>query len=351
MRGSAGGGGRDRPAGSWRHRPGGLWQPGGVQNPPPGPPTLARRHWWAISADPELPPIGAGRAYAEVLFAYLAFFSVGIIAAGLLLGGRSKDLPNTGSWGVYMTSAVQTVTQIGLAVAVVLLLASRRGVSPAALGLRVPRRPNGTFAAGQTVRIVAWVFLAIILGDILNALLQSGGYPQSTPNAPELIFSAFDAAQAGIIEELVVLAFVVVTLRQARRPWWEVTVVALVLRGAYHIYYGPGVVGILLWAALMYWIYLRFRQVVPMMATHAVYDATLFIGQRFHLVVGIGLLAVIGIFIAAGVSWLAERDSAPSTPIAAGPAPGWYPDPAGYNCWRWWDGRTWTHHVSHHQNA
>jgi hypothetical protein len=329
-----------------------------VQIPPPGPtaPEPAagrRRRWWAISADPDLDAISPGRAYAEVLFVYLCFFAVGIIAAALLLGGRSKDFPQDGSWGTYMASAVQMIADMGLAVAVVLLLASRRGVSPQALGLRVPRRPDGRFAAGQSVRIVAWVFLAIIVGDVPNALLQSGSLPKPTTNAPELIFSLFNAAQAGVIEELVVLAFVVVTLRQARRPWWEVTVVALVLRAAYHIYYGPGVVGIILWALLMYWIYLRFRQVVPMILTHAVYDGTLFVGQRFRAAVVVGVLLVLAIWITAGITWLVERNAPspgrpPALPLPLMVAAGWYPDPGGQNCWRWWDGRQWTWHVSHH---
>jgi hypothetical protein len=351
-----------------------------------------RDRWWSAAPEPALPAIGASRAYAEVLFAYLAFFAVGIVAAALLLAGRKQDLPDQGSWGVYSVSALQDFASIGLAVAVVLLLAARRGVSRQALGLVWPRRADGGTAKGVFVRVVAWCLLAILIGDVFNALLQSGGYPLPHANTPELLFATIDSLQAGVIEELVVLAFVVVTLRQARRPWWEVTVVALVLRGAYHIYYGPGVVGIVIWAALMYWIFLRFRLLVPMMLAHAVYDTTVFWGARFPAVLAVGLFLVVpAVWIAAVSSWLAERsdrrarrqwaawtagsgpawtagpgpawtaggDRAPELGSAwaaepapvretSGPPPGWHPDPAGYNRWRWWDGRSWTHHVSHH---
>lgn len=40
--------------------------------------------------------------------------------------------------------------------------------------------------------------------------------------------------------------------------------------------------------------------------------------------------------------------SAPAVPAAPAPAPppGWHPDPAGRHDHRWWDGTTWTDHVS-----
>ena len=133
----------------------------------------------------------------------------------------------------------------------------------------MPRRRDGRFAAGQATRILAWAIFAQVLGGIINAALQTGHLPTSQPNAAELIFAVADSIQAGVVEELVVLAFVVVTLRQAGRGWWEITLVALVLRGSYHIYYGPGVVGILVWAALFYWIYLRFRSLILLMICHA----------------------------------------------------------------------------------
>src|SRR5579863_2675774 len=89
----------------------------------PTPRTGARdRRWWSIAPDPVLPPIGARRAYVEVLGVYLMFFAAPILAAGLVLGNRSQDLRDTGSWGVYMTGALSVLSYIGLAAVVVLLL-------------------------------------------------------------------------------------------------------------------------------------------------------------------------------------------------------------------------------------
>jgi hypothetical protein len=279
-----------------------------------------------------------------------------VVGAALLLAGRYQNLLEHASWALYAAQVVDVVAQVGLAVAVVVLLGARRGVTPAVLGVRVPRRPDGRPAVSQTVRIVAWALVALIVGGVVNAHLQSGHLPTGSASAPELVFGIFASVQAGVVEELVVLAFVVVTLRQARRPWWEITLVALVLRGSYHIYYGPGVLGILVWAALYYWTYLRFRQVVPLMVCHTIWDSVGFLSQRWPGVAFVAVLAVLAVWIAAPILWLVERSerrtAAPAAwgygapPLAAWPPPGWHPDPGGENRWRWWDGRAWTEHVS-----
>jgi hypothetical protein len=297
---------------------------------------------------PPLPPISARRAYTEVLLVFAGFFLAGVVSAGILLGGRYRNPLTNGSWSDYAPAFVDSLAQTGLAIAVVLLLSSRRGVTPGVLGLRLPRRDDGHFAAGQATRILAWAIFAEVLGGIINGLLQTGHLPTSRPNAPELIFAMGTSIQAGIVEELVVLAFAVVTLRQAGRPLWEVTVVVLVLRGSYHIYYGPGVLGILVWAALFYWIYLRTGNIIILMVSHAGWDVVGFLSQRWPGVAGVGVLLAVAIWIAAPITWLVERNN--TGPLQWSPTglppPGWQPDPSGRYRWRWWDGQRWTEHVS-----
>ncbi|HMC40834.1 MAG TPA: CPBP family intramembrane glutamic endopeptidase, partial [Acidimicrobiales bacterium] len=236
------------------------------------------KRWWAPGADPDVPRIGVRRAVVEVTLVYLAFFAAGVVAAGLIVGGHSHDFPTDGSWGVYMTETVSVLSEMGLAVAVVILLAGRRGVSPAALGLSVPRLPDGRVAVSAMIRMAAWCFVAIGVGLTVTGLLETGHLPKGHTSAPLLIIDAVHSVDAGVVEELVVLAFVVVTLRQAGLSWAVVTPAALVLRAAYHIYYGPGVVGILIWAALFFWIYLRFRTIVPLIICHAYWDIIVSLG-------------------------------------------------------------------------
>ncbi len=203
----------------------------------------------------------------------------------------------------------------------------RRGVTPGRSASSCRAGTTATWPAGQATRILAWAIFAEVLGGVINAALQTGHYPTSQPNAPELIFAMAASIQAGVVEELVVLAFAVVTLRQAGRPLWEVTIVVLVLRGSYHIYYGPGVLGILVWAALFYWIYLRTGNVLVLMVGHAGWDAVGFLSQRWPGVAGVGVLFAIAIWIAAPITWLVERNRprrpgpvAPGRPGAVSPA-------------------------------
>jgi hypothetical protein len=135
----------------------------------------------------------------------------------------------------------------------------------------------------------------------------------------------------------------------------------VVLRGSYHIYYGPGVVGILVWAALFYWIYLRTRSLLLLMLCHAAWDTVGFLSQRWPAVAGVAIVGAVAIWIAAPITWLTARNAVGPggeryrREIGFGPAPGpaaamappsWQPDPAGTHRWRWWDGQRWTSHVS-----
>ncbi len=307
----------------------------------------APRHWWSPLPFPPLPPISARRAYTEVVLVFAAFFLAGIVGAGLLLADRYHNLLQNGSWSDYGPEFVSVLAQIGLALAVVLLLSARRGVTAATLGLSLPHRRDGRFAAGQATRILAWAIFAQVIGGIINSAVQTGHLPTSRPNAPELIFAVGDSLQAGVVEELVVLAFVVVTLRQAGRDWWEIAFVALVLRCSYHIYYGPGVLGILVWAALFLWIYVRFRSLILLMVAHAAWDTTGFLSQRWPAVAGGAVVIAVGIWIAAPITWLVERNNPDQLVYDPGlPPPGWQADPGGVHYWRWWDGRRWTDYVS-----
>lgn len=275
---------------------GGTWSPGG--SPP-------ARHWWSIQPPPPASPISAGRAYAEVLLVFAAFFAAGVIAGGESLAGR-YPLP-AGNWAVFVPAAVSELAMAGIAALVVILMSGRRGITPRALGLGLPRKASGEPAAGRAFRIGVWAVLALLAGGLVTSLLATGklGQPLRLSDA-YLIYAATASLAAGVVEEMVVLAFVVSTLRQAGRRLPEIVIVAVLLRCSYHIYYGPGVAGIAVWAAFFIWLFLRSGSVIPLIVVHFLWDLTIFLGQRWHAIdTGRGI-AFLLLPAAAGITWLVD---------------------------------------------
>jgi hypothetical protein len=203
--------------------------------------------------------------------------------------------------------------------------------------------------------------------------LATGSYDAPKDlNGAFLFYASTASLNAGVIEEMVVLGFVVVTLQQARRPLWEIVLIGLVLRSSYHIYYGP----------VFLWLFLRTRSLLPIIAVHFCWDFTVFMASRWNWIAVIALLVVLGLVVASPITWLVERNNRTASPWAlypppgalarrampgggvVGPAaragggvlpgggaaqpggpnppPGWQPDPWGQWRWRWWDGVAWT---------
>jgi len=307
---------------------------------PPSPAAGPRtpRHWWSVPPPRvDTPRLTTRRAYTEVLLVFGLFFGASVAAAAFSIGGHSPSGVVAG-WAQSIPSSMQELATTILCILVPVLLVRRRGLATADLGIATP----GTVKLSQGIRIAAWAVLALIGGSIVTGLLATGKFPEGPFSYPNLMLNLFHAAQAGFIEEVVVLAFLVVTLEQARRPRPEIIAVALVLRASYHIYYGPGVLGILIWAPVFLWLFLRFRTIVPLIIVHSAWDVIITLADHWPVFGGLGSLAMIGLFIVAPILWLVERgdrNNARRAPML-GP-PGWYGDPAGTGWLRWFNGWNW----------
>ncbi len=290
------GAGQPGPPPALRSGPAGDW-PGPVGRP-------ARPHWWSAQPPPPLPRISARRAYAEVLGVYGLFFAVSVIVGGEALDGRYPR--PAGSWAVFAPGAVSEIALSGLAVLVVLLMSARRGVTPRFLGLGWPRAAADSSGAAQSTRIFAWAVTALVVGARITAGLAGSNrlLQPAHQDYSYLLYSLTASLAAGVIEELVVLAFVVTTLRQAGRPLPEIVVVGLLLRCSYHDYYGFGVAGIAVWAAVFIWLFLRTGSILPMLVLHVLWDATLFTGQRWVLADNLGGVVIVALILVAVVSWI-----------------------------------------------
>src|SRR5258707_10714833 len=291
-----------------------VW-PGPVGRP-------ARAHWWSAQEPPPASrsrPISAPRAYAEVLLVFAAFFAASVVAGGETLARHYP--PPSGSWAVFTPAILSELGTCVLAVLVTVLLSARRGISPRELGFGWPRKADGRPGVAQSLRIGVWAIAALLAGGAVTGALAMGnklGQP-AHQDASYVIYSVAASLTAGIVEETVVLAFVVTTLRQVRRPLPEIVLVAVLLRCSYHDYYGLGVLGIAVWAAIFVWLFLRTGSVLPLIVVHVLWDTTIFLGQHWHAVqiaTGYGWLFLL---LAAGISWMIELHARHAGPPGRSP--------------------------------
>jgi uncharacterized protein len=284
---------------------------------------LARR-WWSIQPPPAAPRISALRAYAEVLVVFGAFFAASVVVGAEALANRYPR--PTGSWAIFLPATISLLGSSVLAVLVVVLLSARRGITARSLGFCWPATRDGRPAAAKTARVAVWAVLALLAGGLATVALANGNTlaQPAHQDAAYLMYAMAASLTAGVVEETVVLAFVVTTLRQAGRPLPEILLVAVLLRCSYHDYYGLGVIGIAVWAAVFAWLFLRSGSVLPLIIVHAAWDANIFLAHRWHAVQIASALVFLGLLVIAAISWLsdlgARRAQVQSGQWPAGPA-------------------------------
>src|SRR5690606_33169024 len=90
------------------------------------------------------------------------------------------------------------------------------------------------------------------------------------------------AAVAGIVEEVIVVGYLVTRLRQLLWKPWAIVCASAVLRGSYHLYQGvPMALGNVVMGLLFSWYFMRKQRLGPLLAAHFILDATAFIGPEF----------------------------------------------------------------------
>jgi len=164
-------------------------------------------------------------------------------------------------------------------VVLVLYLMARSGERPSVIGLDASQ-PWRDLARGAAIAAViggaglGLYIAAFRLGISLNIV------PESLPNVwwriPVLLLSA---AHDGILEEILVIGYLLRRLDQLGVGPWKAIIAAAILRGSYHLYQGFGAfVGNAVMGVLFGVLYRRWGRVTPLIIAHTLIDAATFVG-------------------------------------------------------------------------
>jgi membrane protease YdiL (CAAX protease family) len=174
-----------------------------------------------------------------------------------------------------------TSTALGLApVVLALYLIAREGKSPfRAIGFDL-RRPGQDLLRGAALAAIiggsglGLYLTAYHLGFNLNVVAES--LPNVWWRIPVLVFSA---AQNGMLEETLVIGYLLRRLDQLGwRPSWAIAFSAT-LRGSYHLYQGfGGFIGNAVMGTIFALCYRRWGRVMPLVIAHTLIDMGAFIG-------------------------------------------------------------------------
>ena len=159
------------------------------------------------------------------------------------------------------------------------LLQRDPGGARATLGLD-GKRPGFDLGSGALLALVigvpglGLVYVARLLG--VSAQIVPAALPAIWWAIPVLILSA---AQNAVLEELVVVGYLLNRLRELGWPGWRALVASAILRGSYHLYQGfGGFVGNAIMGLIFGFFYQRTRRVLPLIVAHTILDVVSFVG-------------------------------------------------------------------------
>lgn len=143
--------------------------------------------------------------------------------------------------------------------------------------LRRPRYDLGRgFGLAAVIGIpgLAFYFLARALG--FNTTVQPANLAAHWWTIPVLIGVA---VTNGVLEEVVIVGFLLTRLRQCGWATWAALSAGAVIRGAYHLYQGfGGGLGNVVMGLVFGWFFLRTRRVGPLVVAHTLLDVVAFVG-------------------------------------------------------------------------
>jgi len=164
-------------------------------------------------------------------------------------------------------------------VVLVFYLLARTGEGPRDIGLDTTQPVKDTLRGAVLAAVIGGAGLALYLAAY-HLKLELNVVPEDLPavwwRTPVLILSA---AHDGILEETLVIGYLLTRLDQLRWNPWRAIVFAAVLRGCYHLYQGFGAfIGNAVMGLIFGYLYRRWGRVTPLIIAHTLIDAVTFVG-------------------------------------------------------------------------
>jgi membrane protease YdiL (CAAX protease family) len=151
-------------------------------------------------------------------------------------------------------------------------------------------------------------FAGMLLGHLLETAFHVHGFtnPDTHPDLPNVAYtvSAFTTSVAtAVVEEVIVLGYLVRRLEQRALSTWLVIVICVVARVSYHLYYGWGAIAIAVWALFSVMVYLTVRRLWPFIVGHFIWDFTIFVSVVSHRVASVMMVVTFLVTLVMAIVW------------------------------------------------
>jgi membrane protease YdiL (CAAX protease family) len=239
----------------------------------PAPPSPRLMRWEIVTVFAV--SLGASGIYALVQY-------IGSLTAQQAISKQAVVVHGTLAPGRPLLDLFLQLTNISLALAPVLLvlyLLARGGEGPKTIGLDATQPGKDAAWGALLAAVIGGAGLGLYLiafhaGVELNVVAEN--LPDVWWRFPVLVLSA---AQNGIIEEVVVVGYLLSRLdKLGVKPGWAIAISAGI-RGSYHLYQGIGAFfGNAAMGVIFGLFYRRYGRVTPLIIAHTLIDAVTFVG-------------------------------------------------------------------------
>jgi membrane protease YdiL (CAAX protease family) len=215
----------------------------------------------------------------SALYAVIRY--IGAVTAGPVQGQVAQLNGSAAPGRPWLDLALQLAGLLNAVVPALLAvhLLGRHGGGAAAIGLDGRRRGRDLAEGAALAAAVGGVGLIgylIAWHSGANLTVSPSGLPDVWWRIPVLVLSAI---QNAVTEEVIVLGYLLVRLRELGWGPWRALAASSLLRGAYHFYQGlGGFLGNVAMGLLFGWLFQRRGRVMPMLVAHALIDIVAFVG-------------------------------------------------------------------------